>query len=151
MKLDKEIYRAGNPQLLVSGLLTVVALAVAVQFFVEKIYVMGAVLLIIGLLSLFVLLTSPVYMLFSQKELVIVYFFGSKETIQWKEVRQIHKYGGWLFSRGDGFPHYSVVYPKSEKRPFFMVGDIPKTRRVSRLLAEFYGDEPVDKNRRNKK
>lgn len=151
MKQDKDVYRAGNPQLLISGLLSVVALAVTVQFFMEGIYVMGIVLLIIGLLSLFVLLTSPVYMLFSQKELVIVYFFGCKETIRWKDVRQVHKYGGWLFSRGDGFPHYTVVYPKPKKRLFFMLGDVPKTRKVSRLFAEFYGDEPVDKGRRKKK
>ena len=93
----------------------------------------------VALLALFIFLISPMYYVFTNKEIVIIYLWGQKEKIKWIDIRNITLFGSWI-SRGDATPHYHINYP-SQKRLFFMTGDISKTRKTKRLFKNHYGRE----------
>ena len=65
---------------------------------------------IFALISLFVFLTSPMYYVFTNKEIEIVYLWGQKEEIRWIHINNITLFGGWL-TRGDAMPHYHINSP----------------------------------------
>ena len=83
---------------------------------------------------------SPLYFVFSDEYLEIVYLFGLKEQIKWSQIKCITRKGSWI-SKGGGFPRYAIIYPSKEKRPFFVVGEISKTERTKRLLKHYYKRE----------
>ncbi len=87
------------------------------------------------LLPIFVFLTSPLYMVFSYKEIKIVYVMGQTEIIRSTDIRSITSFGG--FSRYEPFPYYEIVYPKTNKY-FFINGEIPKTLKTRRLIKKYY-------------
>lgn len=89
------------------------------------------------LLPLFVFLISPMYYVFSEKSVKIIYLWAQKEEIEWNSVRSIELEGSWMVRRR-GFPHYHLAYPKSEKTPFFVCGDISKTRKTKKLIEKYY-------------
>ena len=89
------------------------------------------------LLPIFVFLISPLYFVFSDEYVEIVYNFGQRELIKWKDIRNISLMGSWI-GRGGGLPRYSVAYPKKEKRLFFVVGEITKSSRTTKLIKEYY-------------
>ena len=89
------------------------------------------------LLPLFVFLISPMYYVFSEKGVKIIYLWGQKEEIEWTFVRSIETEGNWIGGR-EGFPHYHVAYPQNKKLMFFMSGDISKTRRTKKLIKKYY-------------
>jgi hypothetical protein len=91
------------------------------------------------LLPILLFSISPQYFVFTDEYLEIVYLFGQKEIIKWHEIRSISQMGSWI-SRG-GFPHYEIIYPSKEKRPFFVVGEVSKTVRTRRLLKQYYKRE----------
>ena len=93
----------------------------------------------VALLAPFVFLTSPMYYVFTNKEIEIVYLWGQKEKIRWIDIRNITLFGSWI-SRGGSTPHYHIAYP-AQKRLFFMTGDISKTRKTKRLFKNHYGRE----------
>ena len=80
---------------------------------------------------------SPLYFVFSDEGVEIVYHFGQREYIKWNEIRDISLMGSWL-SRGGGPPHYVITYPRKEKRPFFVAGEISKTGKTKKLLKKYY-------------
>lgn len=84
------------------------------------------------LLPLFVFLISPMYYVFSEEGVKIIYLWGQKEKIEWPSVRSVEIEGNWIGGR-EGFPHYHVAYPQNKKLMFFMSGDISKTRRTKKL------------------
>ena len=94
------------------------------------------------LLPVFVLLISPLYVVFSDEEIEIVYIMGQKEIIKWKNIRYIRLNGAWI-SRGGGFPHYEVAYPTDVKRAFFVRGEIPKTRKTKKYIKIYYKKDIV--------
>ena len=89
------------------------------------------------LLPLFVFLISPMYYVFSEEGVKIVYLWGQKEEIEWTFVRSIEIEGNWMVGRM-GFPHYHVAYPQNKKLMFFMNGDISKTRKTKKLIKKYY-------------
>lgn len=89
------------------------------------------------LLPIFVFLISPLYMIFSYKEIKIVYVMGQKEIIRWTDVRNITSHGGF-FSKYDPLPYYELSYPQNKKRPFFVNGEIPKTFKTKRLIKKLF-------------
>ena len=64
------------------------------------------------LLPLFVFLISPMYYVFSEESVKIIYLWGEKEEIEWTFVRSIETEGSWMVGRM-GFPHYHVAYRKT--------------------------------------
>ena len=91
---------------------------------------------IFAVISISPLLFTPIYYVFTKKDVTIVYLFGIKEKIEWWETKSITEKGSWL--GGNGMPHYSISYPKRKKRPFFVTGEITKTRRTKKLLKKLY-------------
>ena len=93
--------------------------------------------LVATLLPTFVFLISPVYYVFSEESVKIIYLWGQKEEIKWNAIRSITLYGSWL-SRGDATPHYHIAYPTNKRRAFFINGDIAKTRKTKKLITKYY-------------
>lgn len=92
---------------------------------------------VLELLPIFVFVCSPLYYVFSDEGVLIVYHFRQREYIKWNEIRDIYLMGSWL-SRGGGPPLYVITYPRKEKRPFFVTGEIAKTRKTKKLLKKYY-------------
>ena len=89
------------------------------------------------LAPVFCFFISPLYFVFSDEGVEIVYHFGQREYIKWNEIRDISLMGSWL-SRGSGPPHYVITYPRKERRPFFVAGEISKTGKTKKLLKKYY-------------
>ena len=94
------------------------------------------------LLPVFVLLISPLYVVFSDEEIEIVYIMGQREIIRWRNIRCIYFNGSWV-SSGGGPPHYEVAYPTNVKRAFFVRGEIPKTRKTKKYIKMYYKKDIV--------
>lgn len=90
----------------------------------------------------FIFAISPLYFVFSDEYIEIVYNFGLKEQIKWSEIRNIYSVGSWI-SKGGGLPHYVIAYPKKEKRPFFVVSEITKTAKTKKLIKKYYKKEII--------
>ena len=92
------------------------------------------------LAPVFGFLISPLYFGFSDEYVEIVYHFGLREQIKWNEIKSITRMGSWIL-KSDGFPRYEILYPSKEKHPFFVVGEIAKTRRTKKLIRQYYKRE----------
>ncbi|MBE6670970.1 MAG: hypothetical protein E7593_02065 [Ruminococcaceae bacterium] len=92
---------------------------------------------IFALVFLFGCLISPIYYIFSNDSVIIVYLLGLKEEIKWNYIRNITRKGAWG-GGVEGPPHYNISYPTNQKRYFFMNGDISKNRKTNKLLNKFY-------------
>ena len=79
----------------------------------------------------------PQYVAFSDECVEIVYLFGQREIIKWSDIRSITAEGRW-FSRYGGPPRYVIAFPRKEKKPFFVTGEIPRTRATKMLLERYY-------------
>lgn len=88
-------------------------------------------------LPVFCFLISPLYVIFTEQEITIVYFWGIKERIAWRQIRHIEERGSW-FHKHSCLPEYHIAYPKAEKYPFFADGSIPKTRKIKKIMERFY-------------
>ena len=137
MRRKKEI--AINTHLWLPIMGFVVSLLLCILYIGEGAVGGAIVSAIFVLISLFVFLTTPMYYVFTNKEIEIVYLWGQKEEIRWIYINNITLFGGWL-TRGDAAPHYHINYP-AQKRLFFMTGDISKTRKTKRLFKNHYGRE----------
>ena len=91
---------------------------------------------VVALFPLFVFFISPLYFVFSDDEVKIVYHFGQKEVIQWNAVKKISLVGSWI--GGGGMPHYIFSYPTKENPLFFVRGEIPQTRKTKKLIRVYY-------------
>lgn len=91
----------------------------------------------VAVAPVFVFVISPLYVAFSVDGIEIVYNFGIKEKIKWREIRNISIQGS-LIGKGGGLPNYVITYPQKEKRLFFVVGAIPKTKKTTKLIEQYY-------------
>ena len=90
----------------------------------------------LALVPLFVFLISPLCIGFDKDCIEIIYVLGAREQIRWGEIRNITRFGSWV--GGGGSPHFAVAYRQDEKRPFFVLGEIPKTRKTEKLIRKYY-------------
>ena len=134
--MSKKEY-AVNRNLWLPILLFAVFLALSVSCAAEREWLMLSSFLLLALLCVFVVLIQPLVMVFSKEEIQIIYTVGVRETIPTAEIQEIYAEGGW-FSRYTGWPVYTVVYPAKSKKPFFVLGQLSKTRRVKKLLKRVY-------------
>ena len=89
------------------------------------------------MIPVFVFAISPLYFVFSDEYIEIVYNFGQREKIKWNDIRNISLMGSWI-GAGGGLPHYVIAYPKKEKRLFFVVGEITKSTKTTKLIKKYY-------------
>lgn len=94
------------------------------------------------LLPVFVFLISPLYFVFSDDCVEIVYHFGKKEQIKWRDIKEIKLAGSWI-RKFAAYPRYVIDYRGKENRPFFVAGQIPKTRKTKKQLKKYYKREIV--------
>ena len=135
-----ETHTAFNTQLLFVIVMFLIFASIAYCFFKSREIGFAIGFCIATLLPIFVFLTSPLYMVFSHKEIKIVYVLGQIETIQRTEIRNIMSLGGFC-SEYELLPYYEISYRRSEKQPFFVNGELPKTFRVKRLMKKYYKDK----------
>ena len=98
----------------------------------------------LSLVIIFLLVIFPLYYVFSDECVEIIYTFGIKEKIKWKEIDVIIV---WNWSVGSlrvpDPPNYMIVYPKKKKLPFFAMGYIAKNRRTTTLIKKYYKKEII--------
>jgi len=133
-KLKK--YRAINTHIILWLFLFVSLSILAVLCIIEKEKGLSVVFAIFAIISILPVLLTPIYYVFTKKDVTIVYLFGIKEKIEWWETKSVTEEGSYF--GGNGLPHYHISYPKRKKRPFFVTGEITKTRRTKKLLKKLY-------------
>lgn len=132
----KKKQRAFNTHLNICFILFPLFIYLCIVCFIEKSTVPGIIFAVLCLLPVTVFLTSPLFFVFDDESVEIVYNFGLRENIKWSEVRGVTLTGSWL--KGGGYPHYEIAYPKVQKQKFFMLGEISKTARTKKLMAFYY-------------
>ena len=137
MKKTKQKHYAFNTHLLFGVAFFIIILAFSIFSAVE-----GEIGLSIGfaaftLLPIFAFFVSPLYIVFSDEEIKIIYVAGQREVIKWDSIRCISLYGSWI-ARNAQLPHYAVAYRTNEKRLFFVNGEIPKTRKTKKYIEQYY-------------
>ena len=142
MKKTKQKHYAFNTQLFFVIAFFVVFLVLSICAAIEQEIGLSIGFAVATLLPVFVLLISPLYVVFSNEEIEIVYIMGQREFIKWKNIRYIRLNGSWI-SRGEGLPHYELAYPANVKRAFFVRGEIPKTRKTKKYIKMYYKKDIV--------
>lgn len=130
-------YIAFNTHLILSFILFVSFLGLSICCAIENDIGLSIMSAIFILLPLFVFLISPLYFTFSDECIEIVYNFGQREKIKWSDIRNISLMGSWV-GTGGGLPRYIIAYPRKEKRLFFVVGEIQKTRKTKKYVEKYY-------------
>lgn len=136
MENNKTKQVAFNTHLLVNLLGFLVALGLTVAGFAEKIVGMGVVSLLLALAVALITAVSPVCYVFTEQALTIVYCVGLREVIPCREIRGVSEFGSWI-GGGHTLPYYSIAYPHTKKLPFWMNGEVAKTRRMKQLMQQF--------------
>ncbi len=134
--MDKK-HIAVNTHLFLWCVLFIVFLGLSISCGTEKDFGLCILFALFILLPVFVFLISPLYYIFSDESVEIIYNFGQKEIIKWSDIRSISLMGSWIDDCG-GLPHYVISYPIKEKRLFFVVGKIQKTRKTKKLIEMYY-------------
>ena len=130
-------YIAFNTHLVLCILLFIVFLGLSISSAILDEIGLSILFAIFILLPISVFVLSPLYFYFSDECIEIVYNFGQREIIKWCDIRNISLMGSWI-SPGRGLPHYVISYPRKEKRLFFVVGEIQKTRKTKKYIEKYY-------------
>lgn len=133
----KEKHIALNTQLLWFGVAFLGALCLSVFSAADRAIDLCIGFAILAAVIAFGCAIMPQYVTFSDECIKIVYLFGQREIIKWSDIRSVSSEGSW-FAKGGGLPRYVIAYPRKEKNPFFVVGEIPRTRTTKRLMALYY-------------
>ena len=136
MRVNKK-YIAFNTHLILCFVLFLIFISLSIGCAIERDIDLSIMFGIFILLPVFVFAISPFYFVFSDECVEIVYNFGQREKIKWSDIRNISLMGSWI-GAGGGLPHYVIAYPKKEKRLFFVVGEIQKTRKTKRFIEKYY-------------
>ena len=136
MRVNKK-YIAFNTHLILCFVLFLIFIGLSIDCAMEREIGLSIMFGIFVLLPVFVFSISPLYFSFTDEYVEIVYNFGQREKIRWSDIRNISLMGSWI-GAGGGWPHYNIAYPQKEKRLFFVVGEIQKTRKTKKLIEKYY-------------
>lgn len=89
---------------------------------------------ILALLFIFISLISPLYFIFSEDAVEIVYNFRQRETIKWKDVREVYQTGSWFYKAGAC--RIMFYYIPKKKNDCFLYGKNPKDKKNKKLLID---------------
>lgn len=132
-----EKYIALNPNNLLCLLIFLLILAFSAYTVHEREFgflIMGGLFLLVPIAAFFL---SPLYYVFDETAVTIVYHFKQREVIRWSDIREILSHGSWFF-RNSGLPTYTLYYPVREKQPFFFRGEVSKSVRTTKLIKKYY-------------
>ena len=136
MRVNKK-HIAINTHLILCFVLFVVFLSLSISSAIVNKIGLSIIFAIFILVPVVVFVISPLYFVFFDEYVEIVYNFEQREIIKWKDIRTISLMGSWI-GAGGGLPHYVIAYPRKEKRLFFVVGEIPKTRKTKKFIEKYY-------------
>lgn len=132
----KSRHIALNTHLILWFVMVFVFLGLSVGSAIEGVVGLCIAFAAFALVPAFVFLISPLRFVFDNKCIEIIYVLGQREQIRWSEIRNISQYGSWI--GGGGPPHFVIAYRQGEKRPFYVRGEIPKTRKTEKLFRLYY-------------
>lgn len=135
-KKKKERHIAINTHLFLALVLFIALISLSISSAKETEIGLSVGFALAALLPIFVFFFSPLYFVFSDTEVKIVYHFRQIEVISWNCVTSIYLQGSWI--GGGGPPHYCFAYPTKGKRLFFVRGEIPKTIKTKKLIKKYY-------------
>lgn len=138
----KTRYIAFNTHLILCIIMLIIVIGILCVSISAEIIISAVVSALLGLLTIFVILISPIAFVFTQHDVTIIYWFGLRETIKWSNIKSIWETGSWIL-RGGGTPRYVLSYPKHGKKAFFMNGEITKTFRTNHLVKKFWNKKIV--------
>lgn len=124
-----------NTHLISCTILLVIFIYLSISSFTEHKVWMSIGFAVVALMPAAVFLLSPLYFVFDEQEVVIVYTLGKKESIKWKDIKSITAYGSLM---GGGLPSFEIAYPTNEERTFFMRGEIVRNHRTKKLIQKYY-------------
>lgn len=130
-------YVAFNTHLILCIILFIIFLVLSISCAIQSVIGLSIVFGFFVLLPIFVFAISPLYFVFCDDCVEIIYHFGQREIIKWKDIRNISLMGSWI-GAGGGLPCYHIAYPKKEKTLFFVVGEITKSPKITKLIKEYY-------------
>ncbi len=139
-KRPKKSQTASNPYLFMPLLLVFAGVELALS---EDNELMVALFSLMAFVSVCWILLSPMEVTFTDKELRILYIIGKTERIPWNRVRSIEVFENRIYPRGMS-PTYAVAYDREGKRPFYITGHLPKTKRIRRLLELYWRKGIID-------
>jgi hypothetical protein len=133
---------AFNTHLILCLVLFIVFLGLSINCAMGNETVLSVMFAVFVLLPVFGFAVSPLCFVFTDEFVEIVYNFGQRERIKWADIRSISLMGSWI-GGGGGSPRYVVASPRTEKRLFFVVGEINKTAKTKKLIMKYYKKEIV--------
>ena len=129
-----------NPYLIILVLSFFAFLAIFIYFVTHNDVGYCILTAAIVLFHVFTILISPLYFVFSYNDVKIVYTFWQKETIEWCNIRNITSTGSLSKGGSKGLPRYVIDY-SGKKKHAIVVGEIPKTAKITKLINEHYHRE----------
>ncbi len=95
----------------------------------------GGLILVIAIMSLVIMIMTPIRYIFSQERVVIKYFFGLEENIAWDKLL-------WIHTCYEPKSIYLQVYElhyfhKEKKKRFYMNGEISKNKKTTELMKKY--------------
>lgn len=114
----------------------IVMIILALTWFTVDEVGLGIICIVTALIQIAFILITPICYIFSEESLIIQYWFGLEENIQWQYIRVItsHLEDAGRFIYLDSYKFY--YYPE-EKHLFFMRGVVNKNRTTEQLMKKY--------------
>lgn len=116
-----------------------ILLMIAVACFVDGSWIAGIIFSVLAIMPVSVVLLSPLYYVFTDEGVTIVYTLGGEEKISWQKVNKVKLFSSWL-AKGSGSPHYYISHD-GDKPKGYMGSEIAKTMKTKKLMELYCHDK----------
>ena len=116
-----------------------ILLMIAVVCFVDGSWIAGIIFSVLAIMPVSVVLLSPLYYVFTDEGVTIVYTLGGEEKISWQKVNKVKLFSSWL-AKGSGSPHYYISHD-GDKPKGYMSSEIAKTMKTKKLMELYCHDK----------
>ena len=116
-----------------------ILLMIAVVCFVDGSWIAGIIFSVLAIMPVSVVLLSPLYYVFTDEGVTIVYTLGGEEKISWQKVNKVKLFSSWL-AKGSGSPHYYISHD-GDKSKGYMSSEIAKTMKTKKLMELYCHDK----------
>ena len=139
MEKNKNSYVAVNTQNFIWLFAFALLLGIALICFFDGSAVMGVIFSVLAVMPVSVILLSPLYYVFTDEGVTIVYTLGGKEKISWRAINKVKLFSSWL-AKGSGSPHYYISHD-GDKPKGYMNSEIAKTFKTQKLMELYCRDK----------
>lgn len=98
---------------------------------------LGILFLVVAVIALVNLLMTPTSYVFSEERVVIKYFFGLQESINWKKLLSVRAGIRMMTRLYISHKYYDLNYIEDKKRKFFMQGEIERNKKTAALMEKY--------------